>query len=68
MSEERITILEEKLAYQEHAVAELSDALYRQQQRVDLLESLCAQMADRLRKLGERSEGSDEGSELPPHY
>ena len=69
MSDDRLIALEEKFAHQEHALAEMSAELYRQQQHLDHLEQLCRQLAQRLQGLTERL-GEDAGTDLerPPHY
>ncbi|MGD8709577.1 MAG: SlyX family protein [Ectothiorhodospiraceae bacterium] len=68
MSDESITALEEKLAHQELAISELSDALYQQQRRIEALESLCDQLVDRIRRLGEDAQGAEQAAQKPPHY
>ena len=61
----RIIALEEKLAHQEHAVAELGDALYAQQRRIEALEDLGRELLEQVRRLREGREG---GESAPPHY
>ncbi len=68
MDEQRLIEIETKLAFQEDAVRQLSDALAGQQQRVADLEVLCRQLAARLARMGD---GADKGAavdEVPPHY
>lgn len=68
MDEQRLIEIETKLAFQEDALRQLSDALADQQARVADLETLCRQLAARLARLGD---GNDKGSaidEVPPHY
>ena len=65
LEESRIIALEEKLAHQEHAVAELSDALYAQQRRIEALEGLGRELLEQVRRLREGREG---GESAPPHY
>jgi uncharacterized coiled-coil protein SlyX len=63
----RIETLEIKVAHLERALQDLSDVLYRQQQRLDAHE-------DRYQRLVDRVEGADQQSgsgpkfEIPPHY
>jgi SlyX protein len=64
----RITILEEKLAYQEHTIQSLSDGLYRQQTVIDRLETQLQTLAEQLRTLSEAARITPEGNERPPHY
>jgi SlyX protein len=66
--EPRITILEEKLAYQEHTIQSLSDGLYHQQTVIDRLETQLQALAEQLRTLSEAARHSPEGNERPPHY
>jgi SlyX protein len=67
MSTERLTQLEEKLAYQEHSIAELNDVIYRQQQELDALKEHQQELDERIRSLQESGPGA-EGEEAPPHY
>ncbi len=63
----RIEMLEIKVAHLERALQELSDVLYRHQQRLDAHEA-------RYQRLIERVEGTDQQPEtgptfeIPPHY
>ena len=63
----RIEMLEIKVAHLERALQDLSDVLYRQQQRLDAHEA-------RYQRLIERVEGADQPAgtepkfEIPPHY
>jgi uncharacterized coiled-coil protein SlyX len=65
--DDRIETLEIKVAHLERALQELSDVLYRQQQRLDAHE-------DRYQRLIDHAEGASQqpGSgpkfEIPPHY
>lgn len=68
MNEDRITRLEEKLAFQEHTIAELNEVVVGQQRRIELLEQRSRDLLERLRQLADRlPEGGDE-HEVPPHY
>jgi uncharacterized coiled-coil protein SlyX len=65
---EAVERLELKIAYLEHANAQLSDELYRQRQ---LLDALVTRHADLLRRLDENTTAPaspDPLSEKPPHY
>jgi SlyX protein len=66
--QERINELESRLALADHAILELSNEVYRQQRKLEELNSLVSQLSDRIRQIGAaRSEGSP-GDEIPPHY
>jgi uncharacterized coiled-coil protein SlyX len=67
---ERVTAVEEKLAYLEHSLGELDAMIYRQQQTIEGLERRCRELEQRLQGLAEKlnQEGEGDGPELPPHY
>jgi SlyX protein len=68
VNEERLIDLETKVAYQEQAIGDLSDVIYRQQKQIDQLERLCNTLTDRVQEMAEAA-GSDKGGyEKPPHY
>jgi uncharacterized coiled-coil protein SlyX len=67
MNDERQTRIEERLAHQEQAIAELGDVLHRQQQQLDRLEALCRQLGERFVALQQNGAG-DPRDEKPPHY
>lgn len=66
--DERIDRLEEKLAFQDQSIQELTDALYRQQQEIDALREHSALLADRLEALKSTGDGSTDNDGAPPHY
>jgi SlyX protein len=67
--EQRFEQLEEKLAYQEMATAELSEEIFRQQKEIDVLTRAHQSMAQRLETLQDATaEGETSESEKPPHY
>jgi len=68
MSQDRLTTLEEKLAYQEHALQELHDALYAQQRQIEQLERRCERLNSRLAVLSEALRAEPGADEMPPHY
>ncbi|MBA1145700.1 SlyX family protein [Ectothiorhodospiraceae bacterium WFHF3C12] len=70
MTEDRLIALEEKLAYQEHTIHELNDALVGQQQRIDRLEARCQSLQQRLASLAERMDDAGDATTEPPppHY
>jgi SlyX protein len=66
--ETRLVALESKLAFQEDAIRELSDALIAQQARLDQLEAWLHMVAEELD--GDPSGGDEETppEPPPPHY
>ena len=63
----RIEDLEFKVAHLERALQELSDVLYRQQQRLDAQEARLARLSHRLDEAATGTPG-DPSDEKPPHY
>lgn len=63
----RVETLEIKVAHLERALQELSDALYRQQQRLDAHEARYRHLIERV-AAGEPPGGSEPKFEVPPHY
>lgn len=69
MTDQRLLVLEEKLAHQEHTLAEMSQELYLQQGRIDALERLGRSLAERLQGINQRlEEPGQDGPQPPPHY
>lgn len=62
----RLEALETKLAFQEDAVQQLSDALVAQQARIDRLEAQLAMLSEQLRTQQESAGAAPEPP--PPHY
>jgi SlyX protein len=67
MTEERLIEIEIKLSRQEDMVDALSQTVYRQQKKIDELESLCAALARRLKDWQGMATDSPI-NEKPPHY
>ncbi|MES1927172.1 SlyX family protein [Salinisphaera sp. T31B1] len=67
MSEQSLESLETRIAYQDDAIEQLSDTLYRQTMAIERLEQRCQALENRLQALAEAGEGSDEDAP-PPHY
>jgi uncharacterized coiled-coil protein SlyX len=63
----RLEALEIKVAHLERALQELSDALYRQQQRIDAHEGRYQQLLDRVEAASQQA-GPEPKFEVPPHY
>ena len=65
--QQRLVELETRVAFQEHALQELSDVATRQQAEIERLKSLLQQTQDRLR--GVAPPVADASEETPPpHY
>ena len=67
-SEERFVAIEIKIAHQEDLLDELNKLVYRQQQKIDQLETLCAALARLIKDARESSEQGQTPHERPPHY
>ena len=63
----RIETLEIKVAHLERALQELSDVLYRQQQRLDADEARYQRLIERV-EASDPPSGSEAKFEIPPHY
>jgi SlyX protein len=61
----RMEALESKLAFQEDALQQLSDALIAQQARIDRLQAQLALLAE---QLAAGTDDSEEDDAPPPHY
>ncbi|WP_194715802.1 SlyX family protein [Noviherbaspirillum soli] len=69
MDEERLVDIEIKLARQEDLLDVLNSTVYRQQRRIDELESLCAALAKRVAESQQADNGGQQAAhEIPPHY
>ena len=66
--EERITELEIKLAYAEDMLEQLNMTVFRQEQRIDLLQAELRLLNARLETLTSSQETTDLRDEIPPHY
>ncbi|MBS0374042.1 MAG: SlyX family protein [Proteobacteria bacterium] len=63
----RVEDLEFKVAHLERALQDLSDVLYRQQQRLDAQQARVARLSERLDESSGGTPG-DPRDEKPPHY
>lgn len=63
----RIEALEVKVAHLERALQDLSDVLYRQQQRLDADAARYQRLIDRV-EAGDQPSGPEPTFEIPPHY
>ena len=67
MAQDRVELLEFKIAHLEKAVQDLSDVLYRQQRELDALRQRGQALEEQVQQLEDR--GADPaGVEIPPHY
>jgi SlyX protein len=64
--EDRFVDIEIKLAHQEDLVETLNRTVYEQGRRIDQLEAMVKQLAERLRTL--QDAGQQPLNERPPHY
>jgi len=62
-----IAQLQSQLAFQEHELDKLHQALYEQQKRIDGLELQLKKLADKTRSLGDAS-AEMPADQKPPHY
>ena len=65
-TEARTEALEIKVAHLERALQDLSDAMYRQQQRLDAQQARCQLLVDRIDAAEPRPAATT--IEVPPHY
>jgi uncharacterized coiled-coil protein SlyX len=63
---ERLIALETKVAYQDKALAEMSDVIYAQERRLSKLESFARMAVPQLRALG--IDADPAAVQKPPHY
>jgi SlyX protein len=67
-NEDRIAELEMQVAFLEDNLHKLSDALYKQQQRMDSLEVGIKHYEKRLLEIQQGVDSHEEKQERPPHY
>ncbi len=67
MSDDRITELEIKIAYQDDLLQTLNDVVGEQQVQIIRLEDVCKLLGQRIKNMSE-SEEINQGTEVPPHY
>ena len=68
VDENRIIDIETRLAYQEHLLAQLNDAVANQQAQVTELERLYRSLLDKMISISDALPGGQVTDERPPHY
>ena len=68
MSDDGLELIQTKIAFLEHANAELSEVVYRQQRQIDALAAQVAALAERLRAVQSEDRPRPPEDERPPHY
>ena len=69
MSEERLVELETQVTFQDQTIKDLSDVVYKQQQELERLATLCAALEEQSKELAESHQVRDAlANEKPPHY
>lgn len=66
--QEQLNELESQLAFQEHTIATLNEAVTRQQQQIDLLEDKVRHLSAQLRQVAESLSRKADDEPPPPHY
>lgn len=66
--EDRLVEIEIKIARQEDLLDTLNTLVYRQQQKIDRLETLCAALARLIKSAPDAGGESNPANERPPHY
>lgn len=66
--EDRFEGVESRIAYQERALQELSDAVYRQEQLIEALESAVRLLTQRIAEIAEAMPEIAPDDDMPPHY
>jgi len=68
MTEDVITELQTKIAYQEDNIQELGMMVMNMQKQIDQLELVCQNLTERLREASASFSGISDQDEKPPHY
>jgi SlyX protein len=68
VDDDKITDIESRIAYQEHTIATLNEALVDQQGRISALEARVDALRERVRALSEAAPAGDADDLSPPHY
>ncbi|MDB5798833.1 MAG: SlyX family protein [Paucimonas sp.] len=68
MDQERLIEIEIKLTRQEDLLDTLNRTVFRQQEKIDRLESLCSALALRIKDMQAARDEPGPADERPPHY
>jgi len=68
MDENRLEQIEIKLAYQDQALQDLSDVVYRQEKALEHLQARLGVVSERIGELLETLPEASTDDEIPPHY
>lgn len=68
MDKERLELIETRLAFQEQAIQELSDTIYRQEQQISALETAFDLLKNRIAEIVGSLPETEPDDETPPHY
>jgi SlyX protein len=68
MDEDRLIAIEMKISAQEDMLDSLNQVIYRQQKKIDHLETMLAALVKHLKQLQEATQDIGSGNERPPHY
>ena len=68
MSNERLTEIETKLAFQENTINQLNEVVCRQQDEIDRLSALLKIIKDQMNLSSGIESGNDLKDDKPPHY
>ena len=66
--DERLIELETKIAHQEHSIQTLGEELYRQQKKLERLETTCDFLVEQLKSRSGSAPTNSIDNEKPPHY
>jgi len=68
MNEDRLEVIETKIAFQEKTIKDLSDIIYNQQKKIDTLNETMKQVINRIKDSSLIPPGGNLKDEKPPHY
>lgn len=68
MDKDRLELIETRLAFQEQAIQELSDTVYRQERQITALERAFGLLKNRIAEITTSLPEAEPDDETPPHY